>query len=282
MINAIIFSKDRAQQLRLLFDSMFYNSYKLLDDITVIYTCTDEKFAQGYSLLQSEKLFPKVSINWIQEENLVNNVISAMTKYCKGPNSFITFFTDDSVFYKNIQPYKFVIESCMHTGSDISCFSLRLGINTTEQVYWHLGTSLQLNYSKVGNIIKWHHADYPDSHGYGYPLSLDGHIFRADEITNLVSMATPFSGVNSLEGSLSRFKSELAPSIASFEHSALVVVPINRVQDNCPNVAGLFHGISPEELNSRYLAGEVIDYKSIDFSSVNGTHQELRYQFRRK
>jgi hypothetical protein len=282
MINAIIFSKDRAMQLRLLLESMFLRTYKILDEITVIYTSSEAEFAQGYSLLQKENLIPRIKINWIQEKNLGDDVLTTLQKYARGQKAFTVFFTDDSVFYENIHDYKFSIESCLYPGSDIGCFSLRMGVNTTEETYWRPGNSRQLQYVQVGNLLKWRHTDYPMTHGYGYPLSLDGHIFRASDILGLVQQVLPISGVNYLEAQLSQFKFELAPCMASFQKSVLVTVPINRVQDAFPNQAGIFHPISAKELNRRYLNGEVIDYYSIDFSSINSTHQELKFGFRRK
>jgi hypothetical protein len=277
VISAIIFSKDRACQLRLLLESIFLNSYKILDDITVIYKTSNADYSKGYEVLKSESLIPKIKVNWVEQNILADDTLKAMYSYCKGLSAFITFFTDDSVFYQNIQDQKFVIESCMHPGSDIGCFSLRMGLNTKEQMHWSTGHTLDIRYARVGNLIKWKHTEYPAHHGYGYPLSLDGHIFRAGEITNLVAQLGGFSSVNGLEGSLSRYKYEILPCMASFVTSSLVTVPINRVQNDCPNIAGQFHGISPEELNRKYLAGEVIDYYSIDFSNINCTHKELAY-----
>lgn len=282
MINTIIFSKDRAMQLRLLFESMFLHSYKILDEITVIYTSSAVEFAQGYSLLQEEKIIPRIKINWLQEKSLSDDVITCLQKYARGQKAFTVFFTDDSVFYNNIHNYKFAIESCLNPGSDIGCFSLRMGLNTTEETYWRPGNSRQLQYAQVGNLLKWRHTDYPMTHGYGYPLSLDGHIFRASDILSLIQQALPIAGVNDLEAKLSQFKFEIAPCMASFQKSALVTVPINRVQDAFPNQAGIFHPVSAKELNRRYLNGEVIDYSSIDFSSINSTHQELKFGFRSK
>lgn len=277
MINAIIFSKDRACQLDLLLRSVALNSYKLFDSLTVIYTSSNEEYTHGYDILQKLNIIP---INWRREYDLHDDVISSMRAYCKGTQSFLTFFTDDSVCYKNIHDQKFVIESCMYPGSQISCFSLRLGLNTKEQMHWTTGNKIDINYAKVGQLIKWQHIRYPDYHGYGYPMSVDGHIFRSDEITNLVSSLPNFNTVNGLEGQLAQYKYNVGPYMASFEQSALVIVPINRVQNVCENVAGMFYGISSKELNDRYLAGEVIDYNSIDFSNIQCTHQELKYGFK--
>jgi hypothetical protein len=279
MISAIIFSKNRASQLHLLIESMFNCSYKLFDNITVLYTTTDEAYEKGYYLLQQQQILP-TKITWIKESNLTKDTLESMQGSI-GNNKFITFLTDDSVFYKNIQEKKVVIETALHPASDIACFSLRIGLNTVEQMYWAPGHILKLNYTQVNDIIKWKHTEYPTEHHYGYPLSLDGHIFPSSKIVELIQKIDNFQGVNALEGCLTRYKFEIPSCMAAFEHSALVTVPINRVQELAKNTAGLFHGISTEELNNKYLAGKTIDYRAIDFSKINGTHQELRYTFRR-
>jgi hypothetical protein len=278
MISAIIFSKDRAQQLRLLLESMWFNAYRLFDDVHIIWKATSVDFNKGYAILKEETILP-IGTNWISESNLYNDTLKAING---SPKGFTTFFTDDSIFYRNVQSEKFTIESCLHSGSEIGCFSLRMGVNTTEQCYWQPGNCIRLNYSQVGKLIKWRHGDYPITHGYGYPLSLDGHVFRSIQMKNFVTQLRSINGVNSLEGSLGRYRNEIGPYMASFEQSALVTVPINRVQNECDNVSGLYHGITAKQLNDKYLDGYVVDYDSIDFSSINGTHQELAYKFRKR
>lgn len=281
MINVIIFSKDRAAQLRLLIESISINTHKLFDKVAVIYTASTEEFAEGYNLLQKEKILPsRIKIDWVQQVNLAEDTTKMIGRY-QGQETFISFLTDDSVFYRTAHDYKFAIESSLHKASDIACFTLRMGLNTAEQIYWSRGNKAKLIYTQVNNIIKWRHMDYPITHNYGYPTSLDGHIFRAERMLELTREVGEFQNVNALEGCLCRFKNELPPCMASFEQSVLVTVPINKVQTVVNNNAGMFYGISVEELNNRYLTGQVIDYHNIDFSNITGTHQELRYTFRR-
>ena len=67
--------------------------------------------------------------------------------------------------------------------------------------------------------------------------------------------------------------------MASFIHSKMVSVPVNLVNDTFKNRHGLEFYISEEELNNRYLGGEVISYYDLDFDEINGPHKELEYKF---
>ena len=284
VINGIIFSKDRACQLHLLLRSIGEQAANIFDELTVIYTASTSDFMEGYNSLISymKGQYFNTGIKWVLQSDLTRDTLAALSAYSQGTKSFTTFFTDDSVFYRNIIGSKEMIQHCLNPGSDICCFSLRTGKNTTEQTYYQPGTHLKLICTQIGNIIKWRHVDYHGGHGYGYPMSVDGHVFRSAELWEKVVKIGEFANVNALEGALTRFKFEVGPCMASFEKSALVIVPINRVQDACPNVAGAYYGISAKQLNDAFLNGECIDYHAIDFSKVNGTHNELEYKLCRR
>ena len=59
MITGIAFSKDRAMQLRLFLESLQKN-FVDLEDTHVLYSCSNDKFNDGYEKLKSE--FSKIPI----------------------------------------------------------------------------------------------------------------------------------------------------------------------------------------------------------------------------
>ena len=75
------------------------------------------------------------------------------------------------------------------------------------------------------------------------------------------------------------FENYPKPKMASFITSKLVNTPSNVVQDVFQNRAGEEHGYSVKDLNDKFLAGESIDLTKIDFSKIEGCHQELEYVF---
>jgi hypothetical protein len=110
---------------------------------------------------------------------------------------------------------------------------------------------------------------------FGYPMSLDGHIFRASDILPLIESRN-FSTPNSLEEMLMTQARQIGrPLMASYPHSCLVGVPVNRVQSAVPNRNGETHPYTVQDLNERYLRGERIDLHALDFSDIRGAHQEL-------
>ena len=59
----------------------------------------------------------------------------------------------------------------------------------------------------------------------------------------------------------------------------MVTIPANVVQHEYANRSG---GGSPEELNTRYLAGERLDLDTMDFSNVTAWHQEIPFAWKAK
>jgi hypothetical protein len=107
-----------------------------------------------------------------------------------------------------------------------------------------------------------------------YPLSVDGHIFRTEDIKPLIER-TDFDNPNRLESRLQKFKDKFK---LKWQYQAMISIPHNRVSDrsNCK-----FSGLYTEEILNRYLLdGFVIDYDKMDFSGINNVHKEIDYKFK--
>jgi hypothetical protein len=265
MINVVIFSKDRAMQLNLLLDSIKHNADGIFN-ISVIYTSSSEEFAIGYKKLIWET--EKDRINWIREASFEQDVLKAL----ESDLQYTCFFTDDDVLFGPVS------ESEM-TGAladeSVICFSMRLGKNTVYCYALDVENRL-MEFVENAGLIKFdwlcHSADY------GYPLSLDGHVFRTNEITRMTK-AISFSNPNTYEANLQVFRDDLPRKMISYARSALVGVPANKVQSVFDNRYGENFHFSISDLNTRYLSGERIDLSAIDFSVIEGCHQELDYKF---
>lgn len=267
----IIFSKNRACQLQLLLDSLNERSKDIFDTISVIYKA-DGKYIDGYNLLKER--FSKTSIVFKEESNFRNDTIRLINDNYK----YTTFLVDDIVFFENNDTQFSEIENFM-MDKKLLCFSLRLGLNSKyshpANQHYEIG-----EYESNGNFISF---DFTKQIGdLGYPLSVDGHIFNTDEIKDMVTK-TMFTNPNTLEANLQQYIRIGLPSnmIGSFTNSKLVGVPVNLVNETFKNRHGLEHYISEEELNNRYLNGEIIDLSSMDFSNINGPHKEIKYEFKK-
>lgn len=260
MINIIIFSKDRACQLELLLRSMkFYFKEFYKHKINVLYTYSEDKYKDGY-----EKLFTihnDSNVNYIKEIDFKNDVV----KLLNIENLYTVFFVDDVVF-KN--PFTL---SC----KQFELFTLDVNILTLS-----LRLHRDLSYSYGANSYIGQRPDFSsDSEfkwlgqkgDYGYPMSLDGHFFRTEELIELTNILN-FSEPNSYEGGLS--VTPLSGSkIICFNDSVVFNNPINRVQTYNYNPHGK---ITASFLNDKFLNDYVIDFE--DFKGIKNMscHQEVK------
>jgi len=138
--------------------------------------------------------------------------------------------------------------------NSIICRSLRLNKNLT---YCYPKQTPMKQPSFFGdNTFNWKEQDGD----YGYPMSLDGHIFRTKDIffylTNM-----DYTSPNTLESTMANNTHGLPPKMICYDKSIIVNNPINQVQTAWDNVHG---NIPAERLNIRYLAGFRIDLHPFD------------------
>lgn len=266
MINAIIFTKDRACQMRLLLESIDKHANGVFR-LNAIYTASTPEFEQGYEQLKQDEL--SAGVTWIKQDNFKDDVLNALKTDCK----YSCFFTDDDILYRPVAAAEMLQE--LDTDNQTFCFSMRLGENVT-YCYSMSCENILRNQEEVGNLIKFewnkHFMDF------GYPLSVDGHIFRTPEITRLTKNSK-FTNPNTFEAALQNFDNFPRPKMVAYKHSALVNTPVNIVQNVYENRQGEQYGITAKDFNAKYLAGEVISYDAIDFSKIIGCHQELPLTF---
>lgn len=264
----IIFSKNRACQLNLLLDSLLVNSPLLFDKIHILYKAEDE-YILGYEIL---KLKFK-SINFYSENNFRRDLLKLIDDKIEAT----TFMVDDAVFFNQIMVRKIDIIKCVVEDNFI--FSLRLGENCVyshpANLYYKLGEHKIDGEYVVFDYTKQEVGDFK------YPLSTDGHIFNTKVIKNLL-IDIEFNNPNTLEAYLQRFANakSINNMIKCFRESKLVSIPANLVNTTFNNRHGLEHFMSEKDLNDKFITGESIDLKALDFSGINGPHKEIKYVFK--
>jgi hypothetical protein len=268
-INAIVFSSDRAAQLKIFLDSVYKNAPEVFD-LNVIYSYTSSEHQSGYSKILED--YKYADVNFLsQEADFKEQVV----KIIKESGELFSFFLDDDIIYREVKLAD--VSAQIESDDDIACFSLRLGENTTH--CYTLGTNNVLHDIQFdGELMKWdwslHYLDF------GYPFAMDGHIFRKSDILKLVKKSS-FICVEELEMALFDF-AEMFPrnKMASYRQSALVGVPIGRVQQSIEEELSVMlkNGqarIIREKMNEKFLSDTFINLESIDFSYIDGCHQEL-------
>jgi len=267
MIDNIIYSFDRSCQLHLLLESIEKNAENMFN-INVLYKYSNEDFKHGYEILKKNFL----KFKFIEEIEFKKQTLEIINNFS---NKYMCFFTDDDIIYNKIKEED--IDKCLYENEEIFCFSVRLGKN--------ISTCYTLNSDNVLILLKedekfiwwdWtkHYADF------GYPLSVDGHIFRTKEIKKLIK-AINFHNPNTLEGNLQIFDSFPKEIMVAYKASCLVNSPNNIVNKTHPNRKGETFSFNTKELNDFYLNGKIIDYNLINFSNIKGCHQELEFKFKK-
>jgi hypothetical protein len=274
LLNGIIFSKDRPMQLHLLLESILLNFNVEDYTLNILYKASNDEYNRGYNMIRD--LYPQ--FKYKKEESFKNDVLSLFND-----SKYTTFFTDDDIIYKSFKLNNDELHNIFML-TEANCFSLRLGLNTVNCYTMQRLNKLN-NYNThnfyfdidlVEPVISWKVSD--GTNDYAYPMSLDGHIFKTEYIKSLCELLE-YSNPNLFEAFLSNFtKPDMI--ISSYKHSKLVNTPINRVQETFQNLSGMKYSNSVEDLNEMYLDGVSFNFSKMDFTEINGCHQEIRPSFK--
>lgn len=285
MVNKIslcVFSKDRPAQLRLLLESLQANA-KDLFDINVIYRASSPEYELGYTQLFQERTSELPIVHFIDENVSDNFKQLVLDVIDNGDFNLFAFATDDTIFYRDINsyvedPYVEIEHALNH--EDCICYSLRLGVNIHyENYYTNQSIVIPNTQLLTPRTLAWEWKKCQPS-VTGYPLSVDMHIFKRKVIKSLVDRAV-FDSPNSLEGNMSSWAHTIKQDyITSPLISMAFCNSINRTQDIWQNYAGGKYPMTIKELNDKYLSGEVIDFKKLEFGNIKSTHDEIQLVWR--
>lgn len=274
MITLIIFSKNRPLQLDLCIKSIKQN-FKSCNKIIVIYKA-DEEYESSYQTLKQDYQ----DIDFWNQINFLTDINCAIS--CS-ENEYISFFTDDCFFYKEMEIPVEDLEQIMKY-KEIACFSMRMGLNI----------NLRSDHGEVFSdkpILIYDYMDYiiipKTAHLYGsywsYSLSVDGHIFRKNDISKMVNELIHIRPLyswndnpNDFESALQRFWTTTPNFIAAEKISSVINSPNNRVQDSHKdNRYGDMYNYTSKDLLNEFLNGKRIDLSKIDIENVCCPHTEI-------
>lgn len=263
MMSAVIFSKDRAMQLDLLLTSIDRNAPKLFSRFYVLYRATNEDHEESYRICSQEHSLVRFLPDGVASFRLAAQLLGDADHGC--------FFTDDSVLYR---PLPTETPQDLLRG-DVLCFSLRLGRNTT-WCYPHAKAQRLPEFEEGKETLTW---DWQRSErDFGYPASVDGHLFRGFTLRTALGNCPPDASPNEVEDHLVKtfgHHGEEKKFMASYKHSCLVGLPLNAVTQTHRNRVGERFPFHVDTLVGHYLEGQRIDLEALDFSDVRGAHQEI-------
>ncbi len=237
---------------------------------------SNENFHAGYDRIVNE--FPNVK--FMIERNAKEQFYEFLNNY---KNSQVGLFTDDCVFYRETQTNEFEINKFLSDES-VNCFTFRLGLNTTLQDYvTNKRVDLPKNYEIIDNkFMKWNWRQYTHKHdsNFGFPNAFDSHIYQAEYLLWL-SDGGHFDGILYFEGMICNNGRDALHSkdyMVSPLHSEVFVQQINSTHNLGLHTNHTWN-VSKEELNQRYVDGQIISLESMDVSNIQGAHNEVRFDY---
>lgn len=262
MIDAMVFSRNRPMQLHTLLSSM--KKLSNLSDITVLHRY-DEKYKLGLQKVQDLH----TSVKFVEETDFEMQVKS----YLKFGQKLCVFFVDDMLFKMPVN----VMEPCqiLTNNPSILTFSMRLGTHLT---YCYPNRSQQRvpngNINSGFFVWGWKGAD----HDWGYPFSVDGHIFRRSDLEGWTSHLK-FSSPNQFESQMQSIRSTYAlPDMCfSMINSTVFNMPLNKVQTEINNRS---EEVSVDELYESWMKGLTLDYEKVVGFLNDGAHTPINLPLR--
>lgn len=258
-MNVICFSRDRACQLELFLRSMktFFKEFDLFE-IKILYKYSNQKFKSGY-----DKIIKKYkNVLFIKENNFKRDLLSMIKE-----NKYSIFFVDDIVWK---EPFSLNCKEFENFKKDKSILTLSLRLHPN-LIYCY---TANVNMIPLLNNV-WNWRGLPGD--YGYPMSLDGHFFRTEEIIGLLK-GMPYSNPNQLEALLAMYPIN-KPKMICCEKSIIFNNPCNKVQTNNPNKHG---DVTAEYLNQEFINGNIIDLNPFIGLNNESCHKEMPIKLKKE
>ena len=296
MIQIIVFSFNRAMQLDTLLSSLIAYWEKPEYKIDVVYNYSSKSFGDAYEQLSRDFKGQPVEFHRENTSNpdhisftdllCVDNLVRLIRqpKLRKPKSDFrgivkkilkktdalnVMFLTDDSMFVSSVNIKDHDI-NWINNNPKQRQFSLRLGRGVST-----LPSTIVIE----GDYCHW--DMYQNDRNWGYPFSVDAHIYNRDFLLELVEkylFINPSSLEMNIVGSVRRRK--LLSQGTCYTDIKMLTFPINIVQSSVDNVS---QNVSVEMLNKRFLNGERLKYvvekeynatkqyvRQIEFTDVNG------------
>tara|TARA_R110002020_G_scaffold117929_4_gene269561 strand:- start:372 stop:836 length:465 start_codon:yes stop_codon:yes gene_type:complete len=137
-------------------------------------------------------------------------------------------------------------------------------------------------FSGGDNMIVWPKTSNVYGSYWSYSLSVDGHIFRKNDILEMMEELVYVQQLrqwkqtpNELESALQRFWALSPNMMAAPKQSMVVNSPNNRVQDTCHNRSGDTHNYEASYLLGKYISGARVKLEYLDFDDIKCPHTEI-------
>ena len=279
LLNVIIFSKDRPAQLDALLRSIRerVEGWEKRSLWSVVFATSTPEFARGYHIIRTEHL--SGALEFIDERSRSGGfksiVVETMQRQHQANGAPWCMFLVDDMIFKTLWPLDGG-KPMRRLKSDPMVLCLSLRMCRRYDYCYSLRQRMKPPFMALFGRWNWRNA----GGDWGYPMSVDGHIFRYDDIFPLVQQIE-FENPNTFESKLDQNRINTRPLMTCYAESVVVNLPVNRVQNEYNNRVGEKYGVSAEELNESFLAGKRVSLASIYALKDNRScHHELPLQLR--
>ena len=269
MIDALVFSKDRAMQLDAVLRSLRLHCRDAhLLATTVLYTVSNDTHARHYAQLAREH----PGVHFLEEKDFKADMLSLVK-----PGRFLLFLVDDNIFVREFS-LEDAVDQLQATPQALA-FSLRLGRNT---IYCYMLAKYQKlpEFMDVGKGMlgfNWTTSE----RDFGYPFDVSSSIYRTSDMLPLLERV-PFSNPNTLEGRLGGIKGDMGEKnvLLCFDQSVTFTNPINKVQSILPNNrSGKRKRYAPTHLSEMFEEGYRINVETFSNFVPKSCQQEVKLRF---
>lgn len=269
-LDCIIFSKDRPSQLNLLMRSM-KDKFKNIGEVFVIYKASNDFFKKGYM----EALYNRYyfDINVFPENNFKEQVIDIISN--RMVSDCFLGLCDDDVFIKDIDTSD--IQN-LALSEDINAISIKGGLNIIGN-YPNIKTDFP-SFITTDKHLQWDWRLCRPDIDWGYPTCVNSYIWDRKYYLNLISLFD-FIHPPTMEAGLNLNRYHLRKYMVSVKETCLLNIPANRIQTLSPNAFDS-KGISIEDLNNKFLNGEIISTVNIYNKKVCMANENVEFIFEKQ
>lgn len=267
----VVFSKDRPMQCEALLESLRY--FVETDDVyyKVVLISKETEATKGY-YVYSHKLVD-VQLNDDGTKSFKQLVQQAITG-----SDYVSFLVDDIIWISFVDLLEDKELENFINDKESLCFSFRLGTNIVGSfVEGRAYDRTEIPYINEHGRFNWKQA----GGDWGYPMSLDGNVFRQTTIGPLIDKLE-FANPNQLEAQLAMWATRNKHMLPDYcycynSQSKLLNIPCNRVQDEFPNKT--LNKQSSVELLELMKQGKMIDWRQYSGARNTSPHWTVPYKF---
>jgi hypothetical protein len=262
----IVFSKDRPLQLFALLSS-YAELVASPPPLHVLYRASAPAYAEAYDEVLRASPAPLGQV--VAEARFRDDLLGLLDAV---ESSRIFFLVDDIVF---VRPVDLAPLLALDPGRFVP--SLRMGAHLSHSYTYDRPQPLPAFVARVlgdPDLLCWRWRE--GTLDWGYPLSVDGHLFSTGEI-RVLAHACAFAAPNSFEAALQEHRRFFLDRLGVCHREArLLNVPLNKVQEEIANRAG---GVDAAVLLAEWQRGRRLDHRSLRGLVNESAHQEVALSF---